>query len=422
MFQGKNILLGIGGGIAVYRVAELARLLIKQGAKVRCVMTASACEFVTPLTFEALTGEAVHTDLFDLTSERDNLAGQPNWTGEVCRNAGRNMDVEHQMGHIQLARWADAVLIAPATSNLIAKLAHGIADDLLTTMMQVCDTPVLLAPAMNASMWESAATQRNLHTLQADSFSVIEPASGALACGEQGIGRLPEPQALADAILPLLLPQALRGQHWIINAGPTLEDWDAVRVLTNRASGTLGARLAQYASAMGANVTLIAGVGTPHLGCGVQRVDVKTGDEMLQACTQVAQCADVFIGTAAVSDFRFANVSDKKIKRGDAQQLDVQLTANTDIVASIAGMKHRPKKVIAFAAESEKHIAYAKVKLQKKGVDAIVANDVRNMDSDTASGWWIVDGKQGIHEESIEKCNKIQFSQEIIKKVMELKP
>ncbi|MDQ6956128.1 MAG: bifunctional phosphopantothenoylcysteine decarboxylase/phosphopantothenate--cysteine ligase CoaBC [Mariprofundaceae bacterium] len=397
MFQDKNILLGIGGGIAVYRMAELARLLIKQGANVRCVMTQSACEFVTPLTFEALTGEAVHTDLFDLTSER-------------------------AMGHIELARWADAVLIAPATSNLLAKLAHGIADDLLTTMMQVCDAPVLLAPAMNSSMWESAATQRNLHTLKDDGFSVIDPRSGALACGEQGIGRLPEPQALADAILPLLLPQSLQGQHWVINAGPTIEPWDAVRVLTNRASGTLGARLAQYASAMGASVTLIAGVGTPNLGCDVQRVDVQTGDEMLQACVQVAQGADVFIGTAAVSDFRFSEVSEQKIKRGDTQQLNVQLAANTDIVASIAGMEHRPKKVIAFAAESEKHIEYAKAKLERKGVDAIVANDVNNMDSDSASGWWIDNRENGINEESIEKCNKMQFSQEIIKKVMELKP
>jgi len=422
MFQGKNILLGIGGGIAVYRVAELARLFIKQGANVRCVMTQSACEFVTPLTFEALTGEAVHTDLFDLTSERDNLAGQPNWTGEDCRNAGRNMDVEHQMGHIQLARWADAVLIAPATSNLIAKLAHGIADDLLTTMMQVCESPVLLAPAMNSSMWESAATQRNVQTLKDDGINMLEPAAGALACGEQGIGRLPEPQTLADAILPLLLPQDLQGQHWVINAGPTLEPWDAVRVLSNRASGTLGARLAQYAAAMGADVSLIAGVGTPSFGCGVRRVDVQTCDEMLQACEEAAQGVDVFIATAAVSDFRFSEVSEQKIKRGDTQQLNVQLTANTDIVASIAAMPKRPKKVIAFAAESENHVAYAKAKLERKTVDAIVANDVRNMASDTASGWWIYASGNKINEEIIEKCNKMQFSQEIIKKVMELVP
>jgi len=397
MFQDKNILLAIGGGIAVYRVAELARLFIKQGAHVRCVMTKSACEFVAPLTFEALTGEKVHTDLFDLTSERT-------------------------MGHIQLARWADAVLIAPVTSNLIAKLAHGIADDLLTTMMQVCDAPVLLAPAMNTSMWKSAATQRNIQTLKVDGMHVLNPASGELACGETGVGRLPEPQALADAILPLLLPQSLQGQRWVINAGPTVEPWDAVRVLSNRASGTLGARLAQYAAAMGADVTLIAGVGTPRLGCHVQRVDVATAEDMLQACEKVAENAGVFIASAAVSDFRFSEVSEQKMKRGDTQQFDVQLLSNTDIVARIANMKNRPEKVIAFAAESEKHIEYAKAKLVKKGVDAIVANDVNNMASDSAFGWWISKGDNEINEEIIEKCNKMKFSQEIIKKVMELVP
>ena len=395
MFQDKNILLGIGGGIAVYRVAELVRLLIKQGANVRCVMTTSACEFVTPLTFEALTSEAVHTDLFDLTSERE-------------------------MGHIQLVRWADAVVIAPATASLLAKLAHGIADDLLSTMMQACKAPVLLAPAMNTSMWESAATQRNIQILKADGINILEPASGNLACGEFGAGRLPEPQAIADAILPLLLTQHLQGQHWVINAGPTVEPWDAVRVLTNRASGLLGARLAQYAAAMGADVTLIAGVGTPRQGYNIQRVAVQTGDEMLKACEKAAQGADVFIATAAVSDFHFAEVSEQKIKRGDTGSMNVQLISNADIVASVANMQKRPKKVIAFAAESEKHVEYAKAKLEKKGVDAIVANDVNNMASDMASGWWVSHVKSRMNEEIIEKCSKIQFSQEIIKKIMEL--
>ena len=208
----------------------------------------------------------------------------------------------------------------------------------------------------------------------------------------------------------------------MINAGPTVEPWDAVRVLSNRASGTLGARLAQYAAAMGADVTLIAGFGTPILGCSVSRVNVQTCDEMLQACEQAAQGAEVFIATAAVSDFRFTEVSEQKVKRGDTQQLHVQLTANTDIVASIAHMENRPKKVIAFAAESEKHVEYAKAKLVRKGVDAIVANDVNNMASDTASGWWISNAKDEINGKIIEKCNKMKFSQEIIKKVMELAP
>ena len=391
MFQGKRILLGIGGGIAVYRVAELARLLIKQGAEVRCVMTRSACEFVTPLTFEALTGEPVFTELFDLTSERE-------------------------MGHIRLARWADVVVIAPATSNLLAKLAHGIADDLLTAMMQVCNVPRLLVPAMNASMWSSHATQRNVVTLKADGLHVLEPASGELACGEQGIGRLPELQFIADAIVPLITSQVLAGQHWVINAGPTLESWDAVRVLTNRASGTLGAMLANTAHLMGARVSLIAGYGTPYSRLGVNRTDVQTADEMLKASILAAQGADVFIATAAVSDFRFADVSEQKIKRGDVQNMHVELLANPDIVAAIASMSARPKKVIAFAAESDNHIEYAKAKLVKKDVDAIVANDVKNMASDTASGWWI----SKFHEEAIAPCNKAQFAQQIIKKVSEL--
>jgi len=391
MFQHKNILLGIGGGIAVYRVAELVRLLIKQGANVRCVMTRSACEFVAPLTFESLTGEKVHTDLFDLTSER-------------------------QMGHIQLARWADVVVIAPATANLMAKIVHGMADDLLTTMMQVCEVPILLAPAMNVSMWESVATQRNIQTLQADGMHILQPASGELACGEQGVGRLPEPDAITNAILPLVLPQDLKGQRWVINAGATVEPWDAVRVMTNRASGTLGARLAQFAEAKGAEVTLIAGQGTPDSGLGLKRINVQTGEEMLQACEQMAEHADVFIATAAVSDFRFAEVSKEKIKRGDTQQLDVQLLSNTDIVASIAKMQKRPRKVIAFAAESENHVAYAKAKLAKKGVDAIVANDVSNMGSDKASGWWITSSCEAL----IQPTSKVQFAQEIIKHIMEI--
>jgi len=289
-------------------------------------------------------------------------------------------------------------------------------------MMQVCKAPVLLAPAMNTSMWESAATQRNVQSLKADGMNILEPASGNLACGEFGAGRLPEPHVITDAILPLLQTQHLEGQHWVINAGPTVEPWDAVRVLSNRASGTLGAMLAQYAAAMGANVTLIAGVGTPRLGYNVQRVDVQTGDEMLNACEKAAQAADVFIATAAVSDFRFAEVLEQKVKRGDTGQMNVQLTSNVDIVARVAHMQKRPKTVIAFAAESEKHVEYGKVKLEKKGVDAIVANDVNNMASDTASGWWIANVKHGINEEMIEKCDKMQFSQEIIKKVMELEP
>jgi len=391
MLQGKHILLGVCGGIAVYRVAELARLLIKQGARVRCVMTASACEFVTPLTFEALTGETVHTELFNLTEERE-------------------------MGHIQLARWADLVVIAPASANVLAKLAHGIADDLLTTMMQVCDAPVLLVPAMNRSMWQSAATQRNCDLLRASGFSVLQPATGVLACGEQGVGRLPELQVIIDALLPLLSAQVLAGERWVINAGPTVEPWDAVRTLSNRASGALGAYLATHAAALGADVCLIAGPRTPLSSDSVARVNVETALEMLAVCEARGQGAHVFVATAAISDFRFATVSKEKMKRQNLTSMMVEMTANPDVVAHVAQMPNRPKRVIAFAAESSHHVAYAKGKLERKGVDAIVANDVGNMGQNMAGGWWVTTDQQM----ELERRSKQQFAAQIIEKIMTL--
>lgn len=390
MLAGKRILLGIGGGIAVYRAAELARLLIKAGATVRCVMTRSACEFVTPLTFEALTGQEVHRELFDLTSERE-------------------------MGHIRLARWADAVIIAPATANTIARAAHGIADDLLSTLLLVNEAPLLLAPAMNSSMWQAAATRRNVETLTRHGVAIVGPESGQLACGETGEGRMAEPGTIVEALLPLLSPQRLAGQRWVINAGPTVESWDAVRVLTNRASGKLGARLAATAAAMGADVTLIAGPGCASTPDTVRRVDVESAAEMLAASLEAAAGCDIFIATAAVSDFRFAHAHGEKLKRGDIAALNVELTANPDIVASVAAMSARPKRVIAFAAETSSHIDYARAKLATKGVDAVIANDAANMGGDSASGWWI-DSNETI---DIAGGSKQVFAEQIIQHIME---
>ena len=391
MLSNKKILLGIGGGIAVYRVAELTRLLIKAGAEVRCVMTKSACEFVTPLTFEALTGQQVHRDLFDLTSERT-------------------------MGHIQLARWADAVIIAPATANLLARLAHGFADDLLSTIMLVCDKPVLLAPAMNASMWDADATQRNIESLKKSGMVIVGPESGELACGEQGSGRLAEPLTIKTALTVLLSEQLLKGQRWVINAGPTHEAWDGVRILSNRASGKLGVLLAEQASMRGARVVLIAGPGTPSTLFNIKRIDIESAQQMLAACIQQAGGTDVFIGTAAVSDFRFTDVHAEKLKRSNTSSMNVELTANPDIIATVAAMQSRPEKVIAFAAESSNHVAYAKSKLLNKNVDAIVANDISNMGSDLANGWWISSDS----EETIPSSTKIEFAAHIIKHITEL--
>ncbi len=391
MLEGKRILLGVGGGIAVYRAVELMRLLMKQGADVQVVMTQSAQQFVTALTFEALSGHKVHHDLFDLTKD-------------------------HGMGHIQLVRWADVVVVAPATANFITKITHGIAEDLLTTLLLACEKPVLLAPAMNISMWQAQATQDNIQTLKKRGFTVVEPVAGALACGEQGAGRLAEPETIVQALLPLLTAQSLVGQRWLINAGPTIEAWDAVRTLSNRATGTLGALLANAASMHGAEVTLVAGCGTPVTAADVLRIDVESALEMLQTCEAQAQGVDVFVDTAAVSDFRFATLDQgsaglkqvekpkHKLKREGLERLHIELVANPDIVALIAQMPQRPKQVIAFAAESENHLAYAKDKLQRKKVDAIVANDVSNMGTKLASGWWVTaNGTQEITKQSKEK-------------------
>ncbi len=377
MFKGKKILIGVGGGIAAYRVAELARLLMKQGAGVRCVMTKSACEFVTPLTFEALTGEEVHTELFDLTGERE-------------------------MGHIKLARWADVLLVAPATANLLTKFAHGVADDLLTTIFQVREGNILLAPAMNTSMWESAANQRNVKALQNRGIDIIGPEAGSLACGEEGMGRMSEPETILQALYQATTPDSLSGQRWVINAGPTHEYWDQVRFLSNAATGRLGFCLAQIAAARGAAVDLVCGptgLATPH---GVTRHDVTSAAEMLEACERHAAGANVFVATAAVSDFAFAEQVDGKLKRGDTKSMNIQLAANPDIVAHIAAMKERPAKVIAFAAECERHEEHAAKKLKAKGVDAIFTNDVANMGSDTAGGWWL-SGTSGTEIEAMPK-------------------
>jgi len=363
MLTGKRILLAVSGGIAAYRAAELARLLIKQGAQVRCVMTHGACEFITPLTMEALTGERVHSELFDLTSERE-------------------------MGHIKLARWADVLLVAPATADIIARFAHGICDNLLATLFQARRGPVLLAPAMNTTMWEAAATQRNIALLIEQGIHRTGPEEGDLACGETGFGRMRDPQGIVEALYPLLMEQSLGGQRWVINAGPTREAWDAVRTLSNRASGRLGALLAEAAAMRGAEVQFIAGPGTPPTSESIRRHDVETAGEMLLAGEQAAPGADVFVATAAVSDYRFAEQVSGKLKRGGGQ-VSVQLEENTDIVAHIAAMQNRPRLVVAFAAESQAHSELAEKKMLAKGADAIFANDISRMGGKRGSGWWL---------------------------------
>ncbi|MDQ6979249.1 MAG: bifunctional phosphopantothenoylcysteine decarboxylase/phosphopantothenate--cysteine ligase CoaBC [Mariprofundaceae bacterium] len=387
----RRVVLGVGGGIAAYRAAETARLLIHQGINVHVVMTAAAQQFVTPLTFEALTGNPVHHQTF----------------------AGG----DRTMTHISLVRQADLLLVAPCTANLMAKFNHGIADDLLTTMYAAkADIPVLLAPAMNPAMWQHAATQRNQQQLQNDGVQIVAPQEGSTACGEHGVGRMASPEALLFAVQAALTPSILHGQHWVINAGPTAEPWDAVRVLTNRASGQLGCLMAEQAVRLGAQVTLIAGPGVRACHPSIQRINSDDAASMLQACIAAAAGCDVFVATAAVSDYRFAEQHSHKLKRQGADSVDIRLLNNPDIVAHIATMAARPGRVIAFAAESEAHCTHARSKLEKKAVDAIIANDVSHMGVDSASGWWLTRN----HAEVIPAGDKSTFSLCIISHILEL--
>ncbi|MDO4251179.1 MAG: bifunctional phosphopantothenoylcysteine decarboxylase/phosphopantothenate--cysteine ligase CoaBC [Moraxella sp.] len=359
----SNILLGITGGIAAYKSAVLARLLIKSGFNVRVMMTQGACEFVTPLTFQALTGHAVHTTLLDETAELG-------------------------MGHIELAKWADVVVIAPASANTIAKLAGGFADNLLTTVCLATNTPILIAPAMNQQMWAQPIVQDNLKKLQAFGYHLIAPDSGEQACGDVGMGRLPEPEALCECIEIFLaqksLPQSLNNKTVVITAGATLEPIDPVRFLSNHSTGKMGFALAAACRNAGAKVVLVSGKRV-HLPAPMEvtRINVETADEMLQVCLEVTKEADIFIATAAVADYKMATVALHKLKKTDGvDELSLTLIKNPDILATIS--KTYPHILsVGFAAETQDTENYALGKLAAKNLDMIALNDV----SDSSIGF-----------------------------------
>ncbi|OHX36807.1 bifunctional 4'-phosphopantothenoylcysteine decarboxylase/phosphopantothenoylcysteine synthetase [Methylomonas sp. LWB] len=343
----KRILLGVCGGIAAYKAAELVRLLRKQGCDVRVVMTAAAREFVAPLTFQALSGHAVHLQLLD--------AGQ-----------------EQAMGHIHLARWADIVVVAPASADLLAKLAHGLADDLLSTLLLAADCPVYVAPAMNQAMWAKPATQRNLATLAADGARVLGPASGEQACGELGLGRMLEPAELCDCLLSDDRDRPLRGARLVVSAGPTREALDPVRFISNRSSGKMGYALAAAAARAGAQVTLVSGPVALPTPPGLERIDVETAADMHAAVMTRMSEADIYIGAAAVADYRPSEIAPVKLKKGRGASV-IALTQNPDIVADVAALKPKPF-VVGFAAETDDLENYARGKLIAKNLDMIAAN------------------------------------------------
>ena len=351
MLAGKRILLIIGGGIAAYKSLSLIRLLKTAGAAVTPVLTRAGAEFVTPLSISALAGEKVHSALFDLTDEAE-------------------------MGHIQLSRVADLVVVAPATADLMAKLATGRAEDLASTLLLATDTPVLMAPAMNVRMWEHPATQRNLATLKADGVAFVGPDAGEMACGEYGPGRMAEPEAIFAAIAAALTDGPLKGRHVLVTSGPTHEPIDPVRYIANRSSGVQGTAIAAALRDLGARVTFVTGPAAVPPPDGVQVVRVETAREMLQAVT-AALPADAAVMAAAVADWRVANAGAQKMKKdGSGRAPALEFAENPDILATVAKGALRPRLVVGFAAETEHVVDHATAKRARKGCDWIVANDV----------------------------------------------
>jgi phosphopantothenoylcysteine decarboxylase/phosphopantothenate--cysteine ligase len=347
----RRILLGVTGGIAAYKSADLIRRLQDRGATVRVVMTQGAQAFITPLTMQALSGQPVHTDLLDHAAEA-------------------------AMGHIELARWADCILVAPATADFMARLVAGKGDDLLTTLCLATPAPLVLAPAMNQGMWRDVATQRNAEQLKADGITFIGPADGSQACGDIGPGRMVEPDDIAEALAQRFESRLLDGVKVVITAGPTREAIDPVRYISNHSSGKMGFALAEAAANAGASVTLIAGPVNLPTPSRVSRIDVVSADEMYNAALAQIANTDIFVGAAAVADYRVAEIAPQKLKK-TADDMTIRLIRNPDIISAVA--TSAPQLFcVGFAAETERVVEHSQEKLQRKNLQMIIANDVSN--------------------------------------------
>jgi len=343
----KRILLGITGGIAAYKAAVLCRMFVKAGADVQVVMTEAACRLVTPVTMQALSGKPVFTDM---------------WDGRVADN----------MGHIELSRDREIVVVAPATADFLAKVANGLADDLLSTLCLARECPLALAPAMNRQMWDNPATQRNVARLHADGVTLLGPAAGDQACREVGMGRMVEPEEIFAAVLAALGPKSLTGKHVLVTAGPTFEPIDTVRGITNLSSGKMGFAVAQAAAEAGAKVTLVSGPVSLPTPPGVERQDVMTAREMHDAVLERAKRADIFIGVAAVADYHVVNRKGHKLKKADGAPT-IELAENPDILGAVAALAKRPF-CVGFAAETENLREHAQAKRKRKRIPLLAAN------------------------------------------------
>jgi len=394
MLHGKRILLIISGGIAAYKALELIRSIKKSGGSVRCVLTNGGSQFVTPMSVAALSEEKVYTDLWSLKDESE-------------------------MGHIRLSREADLVLVAPASANILAQMAHGLAEDLASTTLLATNRPVMVCPAMNPMMWNHAATQDNIKKLEQRGIHIIEPASGDMACGETGKGRLPEPEDIMMSITKFFKnDMPLAGKRAIVTSGPTFEPIDPVRFIGNRSSGKQGHAIASALASKGASVTLITGpVALPDPE-GVETIHIETAEEMLNAC-ESSLPVDIAICAAAVSDWRIEKTADQKIKKGsDKTPPDLKLTENPDILKTISNHKNRPPLVIGFAAETENLIENAKAKLTKKSCDWIIANNVGDNDifgSDENTVTFVSQNKTKNWEQASKETIARDIADEIVK-------
>ncbi|PKF80219.1 bifunctional phosphopantothenoylcysteine decarboxylase/phosphopantothenate--cysteine ligase CoaBC [Vibrio sp. vnigr-6D03] len=390
---GKKILLGISGGIAAYKCAELTRRLIERGAEVQVVMTNAAKEFITPLTMQAVSGRPVSDSLLDPAAEAS-------------------------MGHIELAKWADLVLLAPATADLIARMASGLGNDLLTTLVLATDAPIAVSPAMNQQMYANLATQENIQTLSRRGMEIWGPASGEQACGDVGKGRMLEPMQLVHLCEDFFTPSVLSGQSVVITAGPTREAIDPVRYISNHSSGKMGFAIASAAAKLGANVTLISGPVSLPTPVGVNRIDVDSATEMHQAALEQAVKHNVFIGCAAVADYRPETIADQKIKKtDDSDAMTIRMVKNPDIIASVAKLKEDRPFTVGFAAETQDVETYARSKLAKKNLDMICANDVSiqglgfNSDSNALHLFW----KEG--DKILPTASKVELGKALMEEI-----
>ena len=394
MLTGKKIVVGVTGGIAAYKACDLVSRLKKRGAQVRVVLTEHACQFVQPLTFETLSGNPAYTDSFD-----------------------RKYEIEH----VALAKWADLLLIAPATANCMAKMACGIADDLLSTTCLAVRCPVLVAPAMNSAMWRNPATQANLELLRSRGVRFVGPEAGHLACGDDDVGRMSEPEQIAEAVEAILNPlRDLEGLHVLVTAGPTVERIDPVRYITNRSTGKMGYALAEAARDRGANVTLISGPTNLTAPQGVELVRIESSAQLCAAVLEHGEKADVVVQAAAPADFRPKKVSDRKIKK-TGEDMSLELEATTDIAAELGRRKQPGQILVAFAAETNDVMDNARGKLAKKNADLIVANDVSRSDAGFGVDTNVITLITAEDVRALEKMSKRAAADAILSRVRELR-